>query len=198
MGSPLLSWILSLCTGLPHCVDALIIPLSLWHIKLASLLSHFPFDPHPELLPTLQANLPPCKDSDTMNQCPFNSLMNSDTPHQTVPYVNALLSLLGLGDPLQGQLSTMWKPLPPHLFSSILLWPTSPLRCPLYLQQAKPAAFLHDTTLYTSKLQHPAWSTSFCHHSHYPSQVPKFCASSLLLSKPWTLCSSHSVFDCTF
>lgn len=26
----------------------------------------------------------------------------------------------------------MWKPLPPHLGSSILLWPTSPLRCPLY------------------------------------------------------------------
>lgn len=181
MGSPLLSWILSLCTGLPHCVDALIIPLSLWHIKLAPLLSHFSFDPSPELLPTLQANLPPCKDSDTMNQCPFNSLMNSDTPHQTVPYVNILLTLLGSRT---GPTLYHVETLPPHLFSSILLWPTSPLRCALYLQQAKPAAFLHDTPRYTSKLQHPAWSTSFYHHSRYPSQVPKFCASSLLPSKP--------------
>lgn len=69
----------------------------------------FAFLPHPGLLFTPQGDLLLCMGSGMLQWCPLELLMGSDISHQTVLYVKALLTLLGLHDhdPLQCQLSTL-------------------------------------------------------------------------------------------
>lgn len=141
-------------------MNALFIPLSLWYIKLAPLLDHFSFIPSwatfntPSQLPSLQGlwhhalvafkffnrfwhPTPDC----LLCESPLHSVWTPWSPMKPTLYPS--------------EVERAGTPFLPHLVSDTPLWATSPLRCPLCLQQVKPAAISCNILLYTSKLQHP-------------------------------------------